>query len=41
MCNGHTIALYSTGNCDGVTMYHLSVGIYENGYPFAHIPTNK
>ena len=27
MCDGHTIALYSTGKCDGVTMYHLSVGI--------------
>ena len=22
-------------------MYHLSVGIFVNGYPFAHIPTNK
>ena len=25
MIQGHTIALYSTGKCDGVTMYHLSV----------------
>ena len=39
--DGHTIALSSTVKCDGVTMYHLSVGIYENGYPFTHKPTNK
>ena len=31
----------STVKCDGVTMYHLSEGICENGYPFAHIPSNK
>ena len=24
MIHGHTIAPYSTGKCDGVTMYHLS-----------------
>ena len=27
MIHGHTITLYSTGKCNGVTMYHLSVGI--------------
>ena len=27
MVSGHTIALYSTGKCNGVTKYHLSVGI--------------
>ena len=26
-CEGVTIAVISTVNCDGVTMYHLSVGI--------------
>jgi hypothetical protein len=25
--DGHTIAIFSTVKCDGVTMYHLSVGI--------------
>ena len=40
----HTIALYSTVKCDDGA--HLSfigrlLGIYANGYPFSHIPTNK
>ena len=26
---------------DGVHMYHLSVGICENGYQFEQMPTNK
>ena len=39
----YTITIYSTVKCDGVlyTMYHLSVGICANGYPFSHTPTNK
>ena len=37
----HTIALYSTVKCNGVPIYNLSLGICENGYPLAHIPTNK
>ena len=24
-----------------IVLYHLLVGIYENGYPLAHIPTDK
>ena len=36
MIHGHTVALYRW--CG---LYHLLVGIYENGYPLAHIPTDK
>ena len=41
MIHGHTIALSSNLKYNGVTVYNLSVGIYKNGFKFAHIPSNK
>ena len=34
--NGPTFALNSTGKGEGMTVYHLSVGICANGYPFSY-----
>ena len=40
-CEGVPIAVISTVNCDGVTMYHLSVGISARVYTFSLVPTDK
>ena len=40
-CEGDPIAVISTVNCDGVTMYHLWVGISAKVYNFSFIPTGK
>ena len=36
-----TIAIYSTNISDGVTIYHLSVGISARVYTFSLTPTDK
>ena len=41
MIHGYTISLYSTNKCDGVTTYHLSVGISARVYTFSLVPTDK
>ena len=38
---GPLFVLNSTGKCEKGAMYHLTVSICENEYPFALIPTDN
>ena len=40
-CESGPIYHLLEGKCAKVGHFYLSVGICANGYPFAHIPTNK
>ena len=37
----HPFEVNSTGKCERGPMYHLTVGICANRYPFAYIPICK